>query len=495
MGRHTKPKVKCICKKCEVEFYTRPSEVREFCSGPCAQQYKGIDRDWLIKRNATNLEKYGDEVSFRSPQVQSLFKSNLKEKYGVENPFLVEEFRNKSHDTMVKKYGYKFAIQNPEIALKVSEALKGKIPNMFKNFHQKKWEQLMDYYKMSKMLPLFEKEDFISNRVGNLDNKWKFRCDLCGKEDEYTLINNYMPVCSCNKKSISSIEEEIKTFLLQYIPESDLFFNKRTILGNGKELDIYIPSYNLAIELNGIFWHSETCGKDRKYHLNKTEICLDKNIHLFHIIDQEWMLKKEIIKSMLLNKIGRIASKIHARKCVIREIPNDILKEFLNNNHIQGYTHSSVNIGLFYNDELTSVMTFGKNRFKKDSNEWELVRFCNKLNTSVIGGASKLFQYFIKNYNQNNLDIISFSDRRFFMGGLYKNLGFIFDKFTSPSYIYWKGNKILNRMTCQKHKLPKLLDKFDIELSEYVNMKNNGYNRLWDCGNSRWIFKSNCERK
>ena len=279
--------------------------------------------------------------------------------------------------------------------------------------------------------------------------------------------------------------------MIEYLPEHELFFNKRTILGNGQELDIYIPSYNLAIELNGIFWHSETCGKDRKYHLNKTEICFNKNIQLIHIIDQEWVLKKDIIKSMLLNKIGKISNKVYARKCEIREIPTDELKVFLNTNHIQGYAHSSINIGLYYNNELVSVMTFGKNRFKKNSNEWEMVRFCNKLNYNIIGGASKLFKHFIKTYNEDNLNIISFSDRRFFSGKLYENLSFKFDKFTSPSYIYWKSSTILNRMACQKHKLPKLLDKFSIELSEYQNMKNNGYNRLWDCGNSKWIFEKN----
>jgi hypothetical protein len=134
-------------------------------------------------------------------------------------------------------------------------------------------------------------------------------------------------------------------------------------------------------------------------------------------------------------------------------------------------------------------MTFGKNRFKKNSNEFELVRFCNKLNTNVVGGASKLFKHFLKNYNEECKDIISFSDRRFFNGSLYSMLGFDFESYTSPSYIYWKDNRILNRMSCQKHKLHKLLDNFNPELSEYENMKMNGYRRVWDCGNTKWRLK------
>ena len=121
--------------------------------------------------------------------------------------------------------------------------------------------------------------------------------------------------------------------------------------------------------------------------------------------------------------------------------------------------------------------------------EYEMVRFCNLLNTTVIGGASKLFSYFQKNHNPEKLPLISFADRRFFEGGLYKMLGFVLEKYTSPSYIYWKNNKVLNRMSCQKHKLNKLLDIFDSSLSEYQNMLNNGFRRVWDCGNMKFIYK------
>ena len=134
-------------------------------------------------------------------------------------------------------------------------------------------------------------------------------------------------------------------------------------------------------------------------------------------------------------------------------------------------------------------MTFSKNRFKKNSNEWEMVRFCNLLNTNVVGAASKLFKHFNKHFNNDNLPIISFSDRRFFNGNLYKTLGFEFNKNTTPSYIYWKDSKVLNRMSCQKHKLPKLLENFDVDKSEYQNMIANGWKRVWDSGNTKWMFK------
>jgi hypothetical protein len=305
------------------------------------------------------------------------------------------------------------------------------------------------------------------------------------------LSNGYLPSCKCSDyRGYSLIEDELLLFLYGFIPKEEIFLNRRDILPSRLELDIYIPSYNLAIEINGVYWHSESMGKYKDYHLYKTIKCKENNIDLIHILDFEWIFKKPIIESIILNKLGKTFNKIYARKCEVRQITDTkILKQFLNNNHIQGYTHSSINLGLFYNNELVSVMTFAKNRFKKESNEIEMVRFCNLLNTNIIGGASKLFKHFLLNYNIDKLPIISFADRRFFNGELYKNLGFNFIKNTSPSYIYWKDNKILNRMSCQKHKLNKLLDIFDINKTEYENMLSNGWRRVWDSGNTKWIFE------
>jgi hypothetical protein len=208
-------------------------------------------------------------------------------------------------------------------------------------------------------------------------------------------------------------------------------------------------------------------------------------IHLLHIFDYEWLYKKDIIKSVILNKLKLTPNKIYARKCDIRIVNNEEKDVFLSYNHIQGTCVSSINLGLYHNNELVSIMTFGANRFKQDGNT-ELLRFCNKINTNVIGGASKLFKYFINNYKFNN--IITFADRRYSLGNLYKILGFKFHSFTPPSYFYWKNMKVYNRMSFQKHMLKNKLEIFDKSLSEYENMLNNGYNRVWDCGNYKFIL-------
>jgi hypothetical protein len=133
-------------------------------------------------------------------------------------------------------------------------------------------------------------------------------------------------------------------------------------------------------------------------------------------------------------------------------------------------------------------MTFRKTSRFDFSSEWELMRFCNKLNTNIIGGASKLFSHFIQTHSP--ISIVSYSDRRFFSGNIYATLGFKFIGHTVPSYNYitsdYKNTR--NRMNFQKHRLPDILDNFKPELTEWENMKNNSYDRIWDCGNSKWIF-------
>jgi len=490
MARPLKEKKKNICELCNKEFFTIPSKNRQFCSKTCSQQYKGKNKEWLAKREKTNLEKYGEKVAIKSKQVYDKYKQTMLEKYGAENPFSSEEIKNKINHTIKTKYGGITASQNDKIKSKISASLKGRVLDR-NNFIEVKWEKLMNYQKISGMMPLFDKEYLENNKLNHqFKNKFKFKCDKCNEITEVYLSNGYLPSCKCSEyKGYSLVEDEILFFLSQYIELDQILLNRRDILPNKMELDIYIPSINLAIEVNGVYWHSESMGKYRNYHLYKTEKCEELGIDLIHVLDYEWIFKKPIVQSILLNKINKIKHKIHARKCKILEISNTtIIKSFLKENHIQGYAHSKISLGLYYNDELVSIMTWGKNRFKKESNEWEMVRFCNKLNTHVVGGASKLFKHFNKHFNIEKLPIISFSDRRFFKGKLYENLDFKFESNTFPSYIYWKDSVILNRMSCQKHKLSKFLDTFDPLLSEYENMKMNGWRRVWDSGNTKWIY-------
>lgn len=176
-------------------------------------------------------------------------------------------------------------------------------------------------------------------------------------------------------------------------------------------------------------------------------------------------------------------TKLYARKCKVKNITTDIKNEFLNKYHIQSQGRSSIKLGLFYDDMLVSVMTFGKSRFDSKY-KWEIIRLATKSNFTIVGGASKLLKHFIRNYNPTS--IVTYSDRRFGEGNVYNKIGFDFVDKTLPSYYYVMGLNVYSRFQYQKHKLKFKLNEYDENMSEWENMVHNGYDRIWDCGHNKF---------
>nr|DAT00646.1 MAG TPA: endonuclease-like protein [Caudoviricetes sp.] len=278
--------------------------------------------------------------------------------------------------------------------------------------------------------------------------------------------------CTCN--TISRVEQSLKEAFPQF-KQSD------RVQLSGLELDLYEPNKRVAVEVNGVHWHTTEFGKTRNYHLHKTELCESQGITLLHFWDSEVTEQKRLVESMIAAKLGISGAKIYARNTTIREVSSEVTSEFLKDNHLQGVVPSSVRLGLYYNEELVSIMTFAKSRYTKQYH-WELMRFCNKLGFHVVGGASKLLAAFRKTHAGS---IVSYANRRFSKGGLYEKLGFVRIGASTPNYWYVKNGTICySRTQCQKHKLKSLLgDSFDETLSEVVNMRNSGYYQLFDCGN------------
>lgn len=278
--------------------------------------------------------------------------------------------------------------------------------------------------------------------------------------------------CTCN--AISRVEQSLKDAFPQFEQSN------RTQLG-GMELDLYEPNKRTAVEVNGVHWHTTEFGKTRNYHLHKTELCESQGIALLHFWDSEVLERRSLVESMIAAKLGISDTKIYARKTSLREVSSEETIGFLKDNHLQGAVPSSVRLGLYYNEELVSIMTFAKPRYTKQYH-WELMRFCNKAGFHVIGGASKLLAAFRKAHAGS---IVSYANRRFSKGGLYEKLGFTQIGKSAPNYWYVKNGVICySRSQCQKHKLKSLLgDSFDETLSEVGNMRKNGYYQLFDCGN------------
>jgi hypothetical protein len=225
------------------------------------------------------------------------------------------------------------------------------------------------------------------------------------------------------------------------------------------------------------------------YHLNKTEECIEKGIHLIHIYEDDWIYKKDIIKSRILNLLHKNRQNFYARKCYVKEITsNSISKTFLDQNHMQGNVNSKVKLGLYHKnklsneEEMIAIMTFGKSRFEKDT--YELYRFCNKLGYNAVGGAGKLFKYFLRNYIPS--DIISYADRSWSIGNLYEQLGFKLINKTAPNYHYIKDNIQLDRFGFRKSELIKA--GFDSNYTEHQIMQDQKVYRIYDSGNLKYQF-------
>ena len=298
-------------------------------------------------------------------------------------------------------------------------------------------------------------------------------------------LKKFIQIGACGQ---SKEEKEIYDFVKQFCYDAES--HNRSIL-NGNELDIYIPSKKIAIEFNGNYWHS-TIFKDKRYHQNKTIECAKKGIRLIHIFGYEWNNEEsqDKIKEIIKISLGMYGRKIYARDTVVQEIPVNISRDFLNKYHLQNYTPSSINLGMYSNGELIGVMTFGTPRFTSEY-EYELLRLCFKHDIIVVGGAEKMFKHFEARYNPKN--ILCYANIAKFTGSVYTKLGFKcnIDSITEPNYIWTNSqNDVISRYRSTKKKLEKL------ELTQYGNtedeiMENLGYFKIYDSGNLRFTWENN----
>lgn len=255
---------------------------------------------------------------------------------------------------------------------------------------------------------------------------------------------------------------------------------------HSKELDIYIPSKNLGIEYNGLYWHSEDVlisnGKPPTCDFKKYQYFKDKNIRVIGIFSDEWENKQDIVKSRIRSILGTVQQRIYARQCKILPVNSKESSLFCQQNHIMGNGRSNIRLGLYHKDQLVSLMTFVSSNLSRKSNVWEINRFCSIKNCLVVGGASKLFKEFLK--IQNPQSVVSYADNRWSVGNLYQSLGFEKKSNGAPNYWYFLPNSKtrIHRFNLRKN------SQDDQTLTEYQNRQSQGYLRIWDYGSSKWVW-------
>lgn len=457
-------------KKRGVEFITQSSEIKQ-----------------LIKSN--NLEKTGFEHHLQKEGAVERIKIKNLERWGVENPSQLEEIKEKKKETSKKNRGYDYIFLDPKFINRnielnnlkwgtdwylQSEVGKEKI----KETNLEKWgaetpsknEFIIQKIRKSVLKKLHEKTLKNNPEIRHIDSEnrqFKIFCEDCQDLFEigyflfYKRRETKTKICTiCNKidKHQSGLEINLQKFI-KSVYEGTILNNYRI---EGKELDIYLPELKLTFEFNGVYWHSEIF-KHKNYHRDKTSICEKNGIQLIHIWEDDWLYKEDIIKSMIVNKIGRNTKKIFARKCQIKEVTdNNLIKEFLTKNHLQGFVGSTVKLGLFHNEILVSLMCF-----KNQKGKWELTRFCSILNHNIIGASSKLFNYFKNKYS--NSDISTFSDKSYSNGKIYELLNFKIESELEPDY-KWVVDGLRN------HKF------------NFRNKNTDDIYKIWDCGKLKWIY-------
>lgn len=467
-----------VCVNCNVSFHVRKSNNKKTCSEACRLGYtKSAEYKNNIKvtQKATLISKYDvDHISKISGHADKVRTTKLI-KYGNTN--WVNP--NKAKETKLNRYGD----PNYNNHIKIKETLMTKYgvdnfskTNLFRKTHfDRVLSRVNEQY-----LPLFDINDY----TGVSDNNYTFQCTKCNSIFEDYLDNGHQPVCrKCYpKKSTSAIEDEIVRYI-ESVYSGKIIRNSKSIIPP-KELDIYLPDLKLAIEINGIYFHTEVSGgKDKHYHVNKTNACKTIGIDLIHIMDAEWESHKDIILGILTTRMNLPLETVYARNTKICDVTYREYSEFVNKNHLQGVAKASIRYGLYYNNELVSVMSFGQGRY--DKNSYEMIRYCTKNTVTVLGGFNKLLTTFKRSYP--NTRLISYCDRRYFNGDIYTKTGFTLINTTVPGYEYVDANyRLHNRTRFQKHKLKSILKTYDPTLSEWDNMKMSGYDRIWNCGNYKF---------
>lgn len=468
-----------------IELNMAELDIRKFFN-----KTRGSVKKWFKKWNLIKSKEQRIEVR----------KRNYKKEFGSENIWDRPGYKEKITKVFREKYGTDYPLQNKELREKALIKY-----NEFKkdlNRQRIRVEKIKKTNEYLKGVKWDTQAHIPIESIKILESPTKFREYIMALNETERSIHIIAEKLKVHYTNISQkiikyhLRELIKynqaketTFhreIMQILDSWSIKYssNDRQII-KPLEIDIYIPSKQIGIEFNGNYWHSIN-NKGRNYHQDKSLLGESKDIFIYHIFEYEWENKniKNKIINQLRNLLGLNEYKIFARKCKIKEVSTEEAKKFLELNHLQGADKAKIKLGLYFDNELVAIMTFCKPRFNKKF-EWELSRFCCKANTTVVGGASKLFQYFIKNYNPEN--IISYSDIAHTKGKLYEKLGFKLDHISKPNYRWNKRHITLTRYECQTKKLYKQFPQYK-DLSETEIMGILGYSKIEDSGNKVWYY-------
>ena len=501
---------KTVKEKYGVDNLSQSAEIQEKIRQNSRDRY-GVDHYSCAPEIRDNMrkgmiQKYGVESAMQNEELREKAKQTNIERYGCENVFQSKEIRDRFVSNHIRKYGVAWPHQRPDLIEQVRQSNMQKYGAYMypvSDEHMKKVvknPEKFDCYKEFSADP----ESFIKAHYVDKPSVAQI-CEDTGVTD--TTI--YQVLISHGKRDLAtefkfSLETSVAEFIHNIDSNIEIEKHNRVIL-KGKELDLFLPEFQLGIECNPTITHNSSfcdpwggAPKHYKYHADKSNLAMKEGVFLYHVFGHEWANRREAIQSQLRNLLGRNYTRYFARNTKVIDVDYQHAAEFLDSNHRQGNAQSSVRLGLIdkQSSKLISLMTFGKMRTgigKKQNqmeDEWELIRFCNLCGTSVVGGASKLLKYFETKYSPSK--IVSFSDIAHTRGKLYETLGFHKVSVSDPGYVWvsMADDSYLSRVSCQKANLPNLFS--DVtedtlkEHSEREIMMSHGYAQVFDSGVIRW---------
>lgn len=418
----------------------------------------------IEKNMETNRRNHGGVLNLQTPEFREQARQTKLERYGADHDM------EKTRETCRQRYGADYAYLTPDVRSKINRT--------------KRKKTVANFAQALKAQQITLLEDTPEGLVCT--------CDQCGRDifiAQYCVYAKIKrgDICRyCHPRQFSydsQLQRDIATFISEQTNVPVLYDDRQAIWP--QELDIYIPDLHIAFEVDGMYWHS-TEYKSPSYHLDKTLLCEERGITLYHVFECEWLSKRPIVESRIRSILGAYDRRLYARQLDVRVVPRDDDKAFFAENHLQGPARSTVTYGLYDGDELVMAMSFGRPRFSKKY-DWEVIRLASKLGTQVVGGAARLLAAFEREHAGEGR-LVSYADLRWSRGSIYESLGFERVGTSRPDYWYFRdADLMVHRSAYQKHKLPDLLDEFDPEMTEQENMIANGFFIIYDCGNAVYV--------
>lgn len=360
------------------------------------------------KMRATCLEKYGAPTPMSTESARQRIAETLMENYGVTHPSQSRQIRDRTLQTLLTRYGTDNAAKNAAVRAKMSES----------NRRQHYPEMLRAY--QHAVIPGFTVDEYVQG----IDTPWI--CVACDSKIFTRLYNGIVPRCTtCLPYSVSVFENEVRRFIAS-IYSGPVEYNRRDIIAP-KELDIYIPEHNLAIECNGVYRHTTvTGGKAADYHLNKTLACQKVGIELIHINDSVWLKQGKIMQNMLKHRLGTSVCITLDQYCVSTTVERQKVCDFLNNNDLLGSNDYTYAVVLYYLDNIAAVMT----ATQASPGELTLDRITVDPDYAVAGAVGVLFSHLLRVSDADT--VVAYTDDAYATDQTYGSLGFELVHATAP---------------------------------------------------------------